>query len=193
MNNIPKITIIIPVYNRVALLPYTLNSIIEHTFTDWECILVDDCSTDESLMVLLEYQKKDCRFKVFLRPLSLKKGANSCRNYGFLQATGSYIKWFDSDYIMLQKHLEISYETIIKNELDFVASDTLNFNNKNGLIVKFKDNHSMANYIMKLFNKEIEFNNKNISEELINEYGEKPFTDRIEVIYNDLLYPKRLN
>ena len=83
----------------------TLDSIINQTFTDWECILVDDRSADESIRVLQEYQKKDARFKAFLRPLSLKKGANSCRNYGFLQATGSYIKWFDSDDLMQPKHL----------------------------------------------------------------------------------------
>ncbi|OGS71071.1 MAG: hypothetical protein A3F91_02090 [Flavobacteria bacterium RIFCSPLOWO2_12_FULL_35_11] len=132
MHNTPKITIIIPVYNRDKLLAFTLDSIIEQTFIDWECILVDDRSTDESLLVLNEYQKKDPRFKVFLRPFLLKKGANSCRNYGFLQATGSYIKWFDSDDLMLPKHLEIAYETIIKNKLDFVVSDTLNFNHENG-------------------------------------------------------------
>jgi len=132
MHNPPKISIIIPVYNREKLLPFTLDSIIAQTFTNWECILVDDVSTDESLKILQEYQKKDARFKVFSRLLSLKKGANSCRNYGFLQATGSYIKWFDSDDLMLPKHLEISYETLVKNKLDFVVTDTLNFSHENG-------------------------------------------------------------
>jgi len=136
MNNAPKISIIIPVYNREKLLPFTLDSIISQTITDWECILVDDCSTDESLTILKEYQKKDARFKVFLRPFSLKKGANSCRNYGFLQANGSYIKWFDSDDLMLPKHLEIAYETIVENKLDFVVTDTLNFNHETGEVLE---------------------------------------------------------
>jgi len=132
MSIAPTITIIIPVYNRVKLLSYTLNSIIAQTFTDWECILVDDHSTDESLQVLQEYQKKDPRFKVFLRPKTLRKGANSCRNYGFLQAKGTYIKWFDSDDIMLSNHLEIAFKTIVINKLDFVVTDTINFNHENG-------------------------------------------------------------
>ena len=135
MNNIPKITIIIPVYNREKLLSFTLNSIIEQTFTDWECILVDDCSIDDSFQVLEQYQKKDPRFKIFLRPLSLKKGANSSRNYGFLQAKGTYIKWFDSDDIMLPNHLEAAYQTIVINRLDFVVTDTINFNHENGKIL----------------------------------------------------------
>ncbi|RBN50311.1 glycosyltransferase family 2 protein [Flavobacterium psychrolimnae] len=135
MESKPKITIIIPVYNRAQLLSYTLNSILEQTFIDWECILIDDQSIDDSFLVLKAYQKKDPRFKVFRRPAELKKGANSCRNYGFLQAIGSYIKWFDSDDIMLPKHLEIAYHTILKNKLDFVVTDTLNFNHENGEIV----------------------------------------------------------
>ncbi len=127
MNSQPKISIIIPVYNREELLPETLNSIIDQTFKDWECILIDDCSTDDSLKVLGEYEKTDDRFKSFVRPSTLKRGANACRNYGFLQSTGSYIKWFDSDDIMLPNHLEVAYETLIENNLDFVVSESLNF------------------------------------------------------------------
>lgn len=127
MSSQPKISIIIPVYNREKLLPETLNSIIEQTFKDWECILIDDCSTDDSIRVLEEYEKTDNRFKSFIRPSTLKKGANACRNYGFLQSTGSYIKWFDSDDIMLPNHLEVAYETLIEDNLDFVVSESLNF------------------------------------------------------------------
>ena len=132
MKNSPKISIIIPVYNRAIIVPETLNSIISQIFIDWECILVDDHSTDNSLAVLYEFQKKDVRFKVFRRPSSLKKGANSCRNFGFLQARGTCIKWFDSDDIMLPNHLETSYKTLIENNLDFVVTDTLNFNHDTG-------------------------------------------------------------
>lgn len=127
MIHTPKISLIIPVYNRQDLLQYTLDSIIEQTFTDWECILVDDHSSDASFMVMENYQKKDNRFKVYKRPIELKKGANACRNYGFTKTTGSYVKWFDSDDIMLPKHLEVGYQTLVDNQLDFVITDTLNF------------------------------------------------------------------
>lgn len=132
MNSNPKIAIIIPVYNREKLLSDTLNSILEQTFSDWECILVDDGSTDDSLSVLKKYQQKDQRFKVFSRPKELKKGANTCRNYGFLQTVASHIKWFDSDDIMLPGHLEIAFITLKENNLDFVVSDTINFNHDSG-------------------------------------------------------------
>ena len=124
---LPIISIIIPVYNRASLLPETLNSIMVQTFTDWECILVDDHSTDDSYAVMEEYQKKDPRIKAYSRPRELKKGANSCRNFGFSKSTASHIKWFDSDDIMLPNHLEIAYNTLVDNNLDFVVTDALNF------------------------------------------------------------------
>ena len=58
---------------------------------------------------------------------SLKKGANACRNYGFTKTIATTIKWFDSDDIMLPDHLEIAYKTLIEKDLDFVVTDTMNF------------------------------------------------------------------
>lgn len=127
MLNISTIAVIIPVYNREGLLPFTLDSIVNQTFTDWECILVDDQSTDDSFVVMEEYQKKDSRIKAYKRPVNLKKGANACRNFGFSKSSARYIKWFDSDDIMLPNHLEESYQTLVNNNLDFVVADNLNF------------------------------------------------------------------
>jgi glycosyltransferase involved in cell wall biosynthesis len=123
----PLISIIIPVYNREKLLAFTLNSIIQQSFVDWECIVVDDQSTDGTFLVMQHYQSLDSRIKIFRRPFELRKGANSCRNYGFLQTNGAYIKWFDSDDLMLTMHLEIAYNALVENNLDFVVTDTENF------------------------------------------------------------------
>ena len=128
------ISIIIPVFNREKLLPETLDSIIAQSFTDWECILVDDDNEDDSYLIMEEYQEKDPRFKIFKRPVHLKKGANSCRNYGFIQTSGKYVKWFDSDDIMLSNHLEMAVTYLIDNHLDFVVTDTVNFNNETRVI-----------------------------------------------------------
>lgn len=127
MLTVPKIAIIIPVYNREYLLSYTLDSIIEQSFTDWECVLVDDHSSDNSFEVMEKFQKRDPRFKVYKRPNELKKGANACRNFGFAKSIAPNIKWFDSDDIMLPKHLEIAYSTLRDQQLDFVVTDTINF------------------------------------------------------------------
>jgi glycosyltransferase involved in cell wall biosynthesis len=148
MLNIPKIAIIIPVYNRANLLPETLNSIMVQSFTDWECILVDDQSTDDSFKVMEEYQKKDNRIKAYKRPLELKKGANACRNFGFTKSSASHIKWFDSDDIMLPKHLEKAHKVLIDNCLDFVVTDTLNFDHENGEMLEKPYNFSRNKVII---------------------------------------------
>jgi glycosyltransferase involved in cell wall biosynthesis len=127
MLTVPKIGIIIPVFNRENLLAYTLDSIISQSFKDWECILVDDHSTDGSFEVMEMYQKKDPRFKAYKRPNELKKGANASRNFGFTKSIAATIKWFDSDDIMLPDHLNMAYQTLIEQDLDFVVTDTINF------------------------------------------------------------------
>lgn len=133
--NKPSISIIIPVFNREKLLPETLDSIIAQSFTDWECILVDDSSTDDSYVVMKQYEEKDSRFRIFKRPVNLKKGANACRNYGFLQTSGKYIKWFDSDDIMLPNHLEIAVTYLVNNHCDFVVTDTINFDHDSNVLL----------------------------------------------------------
>jgi len=102
----PLVSIITPVFNREVIVETTLNSILNQTYTNWECVLVDDGSTDNTLQVLDQYVKKDNRFKVFSRPEDLPKGANACRNFGFEKSTGALINWFDSDDIMHKDFLQ---------------------------------------------------------------------------------------
>ena len=147
MLKVPKIAIIIPVYNREHLLTFTLESIIAQSLTDWECILVDDDSTDDSFKVMEEYQKKDARFKAYKRPNQLKKGANACRNYGFTKSTAPVVKWFDSDDIMLSNHLDIAYQTLIEKDLDFVVTDTVNFDHITGDIIHKPYNFDRMNAV----------------------------------------------
>lgn len=96
----PLVSIIIPVYNRASIIGATLNSILTQTYTNWQCIIVDDGSTDDTENIISKHIEKDSRIKFFKRPEQVLKGANSCRNYGFTLAKGDYINWFDSDDIM---------------------------------------------------------------------------------------------
>lgn len=102
----PFISIIIPSYNREVLIQETLNSILSQSFENWECIIVDDASTDDSLAVIKKYESNDSRFKAFCRPIERPKGPSSCRNFGFTQSAGDYILFFDSDDIMEPDMLE---------------------------------------------------------------------------------------
>ncbi|RKS45131.1 glycosyltransferase involved in cell wall biosynthesis [Gillisia mitskevichiae] len=102
----PIISIIIPTYNRAHLLGETLDSVISQTYQNWECILVDDGSTDYTEELSEFYCEKDSRIQFHERPKGLIKGANSCRNHGFEISKGHYINWFDSDDVMLPEFLK---------------------------------------------------------------------------------------
>ena len=115
MTSTPLISIIIPTYNRAHLIGETLDSILVQTYPNWECIVVDDGSTDTTADVMREYIKKDNRFQYHQRPINKIKGPNSCRNYGFEMSNGEYIKWFDSDDVMLPYLLEKQVLSFAKN------------------------------------------------------------------------------
>ncbi|MFD2828755.1 glycosyltransferase family 2 protein [Leeuwenhoekiella polynyae] len=123
------ISIIIPVYNRESYVIETLNSINKQTYTTWECILVDDGSTDQSIDLINKFIKDKPKYKLYRRPKSKIKGANSCRNFGFSKSSGSLVKFFDSDDLMTPDHLELCRNAIFAYEKDFVVSDSINFYN----------------------------------------------------------------
>ncbi|MEL1252653.1 glycosyltransferase family A protein [Flavobacterium sp. DGU38] len=109
------ISIIIPTFNRAHLITETLDSILVQTYENWECIVVDDGSTDNTADVLADYIKKDNRFQYYDRPKERIKGPNSCRNYGFELSKGDYVKWFDSDDMMMSDLLEKHISSFEKN------------------------------------------------------------------------------
>lgn len=125
----PLVSIIIPTYNRAHLIGETLDSILAQTYPHWECIIVDDGSTDRTDEVVQQYLKKDRRFFYYQRPLERPKGANACRNYGFEMSKGEYINWFDSDDLMVEENLYEKVWGITKSNVDFVIGNSINFGN----------------------------------------------------------------
>lgn len=99
------ISILMPIYNRETLIVETLQSIINQSFVEWECIIVDDGSTDKTAEVVEAFIKKDSRFIFLKRPEHLAKGPSACRNYAYEASKGQYIQFFDSDDIMHPNHL----------------------------------------------------------------------------------------
>ena len=111
------ISIIIPTYNRASILGQTLDSVLRQTYTNWECIVVDDGSTDATDKLLAKYCMLDPRFKYFKRPKEKLKGGNVCRNLGFELSKGGFIKWLDSDDL-LSDDLLFSQINTLKTSLD---------------------------------------------------------------------------
>lgn len=90
----PLVSIIIGTYNQSDFLPYTLQSIINQSYTNWECIIVDDDSTDNTKNVVKSFVVKDSRFKYIHKK---NEGVAVARNFGFSIAKGDYIQFLDSD------------------------------------------------------------------------------------------------
>ncbi|MEM6517245.1 MAG: glycosyltransferase family 2 protein [Bacteroidota bacterium] len=109
------VSIIIPCYNRAELIKETLDSVVAQTYKNWECIVVDDHSTDDTWITVKGYQANDKRFKLFVRPDNHKAGGNGARNYGFKKSSGSFINWFDSDDIMYPEFIQEKLECFLSN------------------------------------------------------------------------------
>ena len=88
------ISIVIPLYNKEKSCQTTLESVLVQSYTDWECLIVDDGSTDNSLQVAKQFETEDCRFKVLSQPNS---GVSAARNRGIMEATGEYVCFLDGD------------------------------------------------------------------------------------------------
>ena len=106
---IPKISIIIPVYNVELYLEECLDSIINQPLKEIEIICVNDGSTDKSLNILEKYEKKDKRIKVINQK---NNGVSYARNSGLINALGEYIMFIDSDDYIFPNTLQILYDKI---------------------------------------------------------------------------------
>lgn len=112
-----KVSVIIPVYNTEEYLPQCLHSVCDQTLTDIEIICVDDGSTDRSLEILKEFQKKDDRI-IVLTQKNLQAGV--ARNRGIEIAQGEYLYFMDSDDFIALDLLERTYAKAEKVDADIV-------------------------------------------------------------------------
>lgn len=113
-----KISIIMATYNRAHYILETLDSIKNQTYSNFECIIIDDGGTDNTHQVIAPILTTDPRFSFFKRTDNYTKGLPGSRNYGLDLAQGDYIIFFDDDDIVHPQLLEISLQTI--KSYDFV-------------------------------------------------------------------------
>lgn len=115
MEHAPEISIIVPVYNAVLYLRPCLDSIASQSFSDWECILVDDGSCDESGSICDEYAARDARFRVVHRA---NGGVSAARNTGLAACRGRYIGWVDSDDLIHRDLFQRLHSLIVEYDAD---------------------------------------------------------------------------
>lgn len=111
----PLISIIIPTYNRAHLIGETLDSVIAQTYENWECIVVDDGSSDYTTELMEYYCEKDDRIQFYQRPIYKEKGANACRNSGLTLCQGDFIMFLDSDDVLVVTCLISRLEVVLLN------------------------------------------------------------------------------
>ena len=113
----PKVSVIVPIYNAEKYLRECLDSVVNQTLRDIEIICVNDGSTDYSLGVLKDYEKKDDRIRVFSQE---NAGAGIARNHGLKHAKGEYVSFVDSDDWLELDALEKTYQNAKVNDSDLV-------------------------------------------------------------------------
>jgi glycosyltransferase involved in cell wall biosynthesis len=128
------ISVIIPTFNRGDLLGETLNSIQNQSYKNWECIVIDDNSTDGTLKLMNTFIQNDNRFRYYNKPSTKLKGPNSSRNYGFEKANGDFIYFFDSDDFLKPNALE-SYVDGFQENTDGVLAHVERVHKKSGELI----------------------------------------------------------
>lgn len=114
------VSIVTPTYNSEAFILQTIESVQRQTYKNWEMIIVDDCSTDNTANIVIEKATSDTRVS-FIR-LNQNSGPAKARNAGIEKVVGKYMTFLDADDLWFPEFISTSIEAIIKNQVFFVFS-----------------------------------------------------------------------
>jgi glycosyltransferase involved in cell wall biosynthesis len=122
------VSLIIPLYNTEKYIAEALDSVLCQIFTDWECIVIDDHSIDNSVRIVQEYcNKYPDKIKLYTNP---RKGACAARNYGTELAKGKFLKYLDADDALYDENvLQKQLDFIVQGDYDIVSGDEYYYNN----------------------------------------------------------------
>jgi glycosyltransferase involved in cell wall biosynthesis len=147
-SHLPFFSIIIPTFNRASFICKAVDSVLAQTFSNWELILVDDGSTDNTSDLISQYS--DDRIKYFKTP-NRERGA--ARNFGIEKAKGNWICFLDSDDYLLKLHFEIAHSLISSKEVNNVFHLNFEFRDNNDkLIIPARSLPEELNELLKIEN-----------------------------------------
>ena len=112
------ISIVLPVYNGAEFLKESIDSVLAQTYQNWELLILDDCSTDETPNIALEYEAKDQRIHYYRNEKNLKLPGNL--NKGFGLAKGEYLTWSSDDNRYRPEALETMLRTLKEKQVGLV-------------------------------------------------------------------------
>lgn len=107
MNNNPKVSIVVPCFKQAEYLPHTLDSVLAQTYGNWECVVVDDGSPDDTRQVVEKYSLNDSRISCISQP---NKGLSAARNIGIANTSGKYILPLDADDLIEPEYIELAVQ-----------------------------------------------------------------------------------
>ena len=130
----PKVSIIIPTYNGEKYIKESIESVLNQTYNDWELIIVNDSSTDNTLSILKDYEQKDGRIKVITNKTNLKLPASL--NVGFSYASGEYYTWTSDDNMYKSDAIEKMVNYLDSNQSCDLVSFNFDFITEDGVFIK---------------------------------------------------------
>lgn len=138
------VSIITPTYNCGKFIAETMDSVINQSYKNWEMIIVDDCSTDNTKEVVEEYIKKDSRIKYHI--LEKNSGAAVSRTKAMELAKGKYIAFLDSDDLWTKDKLEKQIKFMEENNYNFTCTDYEQIDEKGNSLNKIIKTKTKTNY-----------------------------------------------
>ena len=114
------VSIVTPTFNSEKYISETIKSVQNQTYANWEMIIVDDCSSDQTTKIVRDIAEIDTRIKLI--SLAVNSGPAKARNVGIDQVSGKYMTFLDADDIWFPEFLKTSIETINKTNIHFVFS-----------------------------------------------------------------------
>lgn len=136
MNNTkPLVSVVIPVYNAGEFLAASIESILNQTYQNFEFIIINDASTDNSLKIINKYKKHHQKIKVISLKKNLNCGGDLCANKGLKKAKGKYVARMDADDVAHPKRLETQIEFLEKNPGVFLVGSNAYVIDKKGNLI----------------------------------------------------------